>query len=579
MPPPMNRFPPGQNPSGYHQQFPGHGQHPTQPHQSQLPGYPSNIHPNSQPNAFSNPNLPSLLSNLGAGFNLGGDSGLASHAARMSFQQAGNHQLSQQQAVQQMQQQVGQQHHQSQQHPQHQPQQHQQHPQHVAAAHHAQQVQHSQQSQVQNVIAEHPTRGQTKGRIREVWAHNLEEEMAILGDLIDNFPYVSMDTEFPGVVARPMGGFHGKSDYHYQCLRTNVDMLKLIQVGVTLFNENGELPANKSTSANSTNNSHGGGRRGGKNSSPLPHAWQFNLKFSLKEDMYNATSIESLQEAGIDFTALERDGIDPFKFAALLIPSGLVCFKDVRWISFHGGYDFGYLTKLLHCTQLPSDEFDFDRLMKLYFPSIYDVKHLLKYAVKLHNTGALQTNDPSVAEILTKFEQKSGLEHIAEALKLKRVGVAHQAGSDSLITGRVFFELRKRIFNDKIADEHLGKVWGLGIPDYSVAGSGAGITASAGNNANTSSGTGGATGTGTENAPPVQNGAGNSVHQQQQNGGTPSTPNTNPAGLVSTPAAGAHNTNGGGGGGNASNLGGMGPMTPGGGGGVFGAFAFGGGNR
>ena len=36
--------------------------------------------------------------------------------------------------------------------------------------------------------------------------------------------------------------------------------------------------------------------------------------------------------------------------------SGLVLMDDVRWISFHSGYDFGYLLKVLTCSALPADE-------------------------------------------------------------------------------------------------------------------------------------------------------------------------------------------------------------------------------
>ncbi|RKP11246.1 CCR4-NOT transcription complex subunit 7, partial [Piptocephalis cylindrospora] len=78
--------------------------------------------------------------------------------------------------------------------------------------------------------------------IREVWAENLVEEMANLQDLLEDYPYLAMDTEFPGTVARPMGQFLGPGDFHYQYLRCNVDLLKLIQLGITLSDEKGRYP-------------------------------------------------------------------------------------------------------------------------------------------------------------------------------------------------------------------------------------------------------------------------------------------------------------------------------------------------
>ena len=97
----------------------------------------------------------------------------------------------------------------------------------------------------------------------QVWAHNLEDEFKEICRIVADFNYVAMDTEFPGVVARPIGEFKSTSDYQYQVgyrqthpnrvllggscqslqlLRCNVDLLKIIQLGLTFFNKEGGTP-------------------------------------------------------------------------------------------------------------------------------------------------------------------------------------------------------------------------------------------------------------------------------------------------------------------------------------------------
>ena len=66
----------------------------------------------------------------------------------------------------------------------------------------------------------------------------------------------AQDTEFPGVVAKPLGDFLSASDYQYQLLKCNVNLLKLIQLGITFYNESGA-------------------------SAPGISTFQFNFKFSL----------------------------------------------------------------------------------------------------------------------------------------------------------------------------------------------------------------------------------------------------------------------------------------------------------
>ena len=343
----------------------------------------------------------------------------------------------------------------------------------------------------------------------------------------------NQDTEFPGIVARPMGQFNGRADYHYQTLRCNVDLLRVIQLGITLFSKDGELPP-----ANYDNGGASFGTPYQNNFSPCPFTWQFNFKFSMKDDMYNQQSIEFLMETGLDMSMLEMNGIEPYEFGAQLICSGLVLDEDVRWISFHSGYDFAYLVKLMHCQPLPDDEAEYRKLLSLYFPSIYDIKYMMKSAHRMlatTNNPPLSANAPS---ILTNLVSKSGLQDLADELGVKRVGTAHQAGSDSLLTGKLFWEVKKSIFNGALDDEKfLGQVWGL---------NGVGGTSAAG--------TSGIEGQSTPNL----NGA--TIYTTTA---TPSTPNTTSSALSHTPSQP-----------NQANGGGMGSMTPGEGVGVFGRFRY-----
>lgn len=254
--------------------------------------------------------------------------------------------------------------------------------------------------------------------IREVWARNLQEEFVHIRNLIDTYNYVGIDTEFPGVVARPLGDFRSTSEYQYNFLKVNVDLLRIIQIGLSFFDSKSSTP-------------------------PGPYTtWQFNFKFDLQEDMYAQDSIDLLQNSGIQFQRHKDEGIDPADFAELLTTSGVVLNDKVKWLSFHSGYDFGYLLKLLMGTRsLPGEEAEFFELQRLFFKSIYDVKYLMKSCKNL----------------------KGGLQEVAEQLDLSRIGPQHQAGSDSLLTGRVFFKMRELFFEDAIDDDkYCGHIYGLG---------------------------------------------------------------------------------------------------------------------
>ncbi|URE29859.1 CCR4-associated factor 1 [Musa troglodytarum] len=79
--------------------------------------------------------------------------------------------------------------------------------------------------------------------IREVWASNLESEIYVIRNIVDDFPFIAMDTEFPGIVIHHTGDLQDVADTNYQYVRANVDRLHLLQLGLTFFNAAGSLPA------------------------------------------------------------------------------------------------------------------------------------------------------------------------------------------------------------------------------------------------------------------------------------------------------------------------------------------------
>ncbi|KAJ6428282.1 hypothetical protein OIU84_023662 [Salix udensis] len=192
--------------------------------------------------------------------------------------------------------------------------------------------------------------------IREVWNDNLEEEFARIREIVDDFPYIAMDTEFPGIVLRPMN-------------------------------------------------------RG---------IYQLVARISF--------AFGSLTSSGIDFKKNNENGIDAVRFGELLMSSGIVLNDNVYWVTFHSGYDFGYLLKLLTCQNLPDTQAGFFNWINMYFPTLYDIKHLMKFCNSLHG----------------------GLNKLAELLEVERVGISHQAGSDSLLTACTFRKLKENFFSGSL---------------------------------------------------------------------------------------------------------------------------------
>ncbi|KAK3001625.1 hypothetical protein RJ639_020755 [Escallonia herrerae] len=261
--------------------------------------------------------------------------------------------------------------------------------------------------------------------IREVWDDNLEDEFALIRDIVDDYPFIAMDTEFPGIVLRPIGTFKSSTEYNFQTLKANVDLLKLIQMGLTFSDEEGNLPTCGTDKY---------------------CVWQFNFReFNLNEDVYANDSIELLGQSGIDFKKNFEKGIDANRFSELLMSSGIVLNDNVHWVTFHSGYDFGYLLKLLTCQHLPDTQVGFFNLINIYFPTLYDIKHLMRFCNSLHG----------------------GLNKLAELLDVERIGICHQAGSDSLLTCCTFLKLKENFFSGT-PEKYAGVLYGLGVENGQI---------------------------------------------------------------------------------------------------------------
>ncbi len=106
-----------------------------------------------------------------------------------------------------------------------------------------------------------------------------------------------------------------------QTLKCNVDLLRIIQLGLTFSDEEGNLHPRCT--------------------------WQFHFSFDLKKDVFAQDSIELLRkvrsrgielfvclififsQAGVDFEKHEKEGIDVELFGALMTVSGLALTPEV----------------------------------------------------------------------------------------------------------------------------------------------------------------------------------------------------------------------------------------------------------
>ncbi|XP_022146384.1 putative CCR4-associated factor 1 homolog 8 [Momordica charantia] len=249
---------------------------------------------------------------------------------------------------------------------------------------------------------------------REVWSLNLREELELLNEYLPEFPVVVIDMEFPGFLWCTPKGISEEEFYH--CLRFNVNRLNILQLGLTLADQKGNIAM----------------------------TWEFNFRdFDHVSDMEDVSSLDSfLKNKGFDFYKLKKYGIAQEDFTTLFLP---ICRSGQikRWITFHGFYDITYLLKLLKIKSIPISMATFATTAQHLLGTVSDLKHMARYC-----DGLLDGN--------------LGLKKLAKLLDVKRIDNAHFACSDNLFTTSVYTKM-KQIFKLPL-EQCEGFLYGLPYP-------------------------------------------------------------------------------------------------------------------
>ncbi|XP_010558925.2 PREDICTED: putative CCR4-associated factor 1 homolog 8 [Tarenaya hassleriana] len=197
-------------------------------------------------------------------------------------------------------------------------------------------------------------------------------------------PFIAIDMEFPGcLVYTPE---NAPDSVRYADMKVTVDNTQPLQLGLTLFDSHSRIWG----------------------------SWQVNFSgFRETEDASNADSVAFLRRKGLDFEKMRNHGVPIDCFFHGFLHS-LIFQRNLTWVTFHGNFDIAYLVKMLTRSPLPATSREFAEIVGNSLGTVYDVKTM---AGRIHGLG-----------------DRLGLEKVASRLGAIRVGSAHHAGSDSLLT-------------------------------------------------------------------------------------------------------------------------------------------------
>ncbi|KAK0583679.1 hypothetical protein LWI29_001409 [Acer saccharum] len=186
-------------------------------------------------------------------------------------------------------------------------------------------------------------------KIRQVWGVNLDHELFLFDQTLRRHNFLSVDTEFPGFLRNTPRD--APETLRYSDLKFNIDNTKLIQLGITLSDDYGNISS----------------------------TWEFNFcDFDIDNDACNETSIDFLKKSGLDFERIRKDGIFMSVFRRKFLEI-LSVHANLKWVTFHGLYDLAYVLKLLSNNSLPLTVFDFVKEAAVYFTAVFDIKFIARF--------------------------------------------------------------------------------------------------------------------------------------------------------------------------------------------------------
>lgn len=271
-------------------------------------------------------------------------------------------------------------------------------------------------------------------QVRPITAANLDAQADLIHSLLPRFPFVAVDTEYPGTVHRPAAGRRDgqvTADERYALVKANVDELPIVQLGMTLCDDQGRLPVVLD-----------------EQGCPVELAWEVNFSdFDVHRDRHSAESVAFLRSQGVDFDLARAIGVSSAAFR-----DKLLCFlsrrrDELTWAAFGGLYDLGYLVKLLTGGKpLPATREEFMAQVRAHLGGrVFDAKYMTEHCGRGDLRGV-------------------GLKRVATNLGVPLLQFPeppYLAGPKSFLASRVFTVMRRCIFHRDGGASHEGLIDGL----------------------------------------------------------------------------------------------------------------------